>query len=143
GPARIAHRRGPFVVAARTRTRRDRVASDQDGHPGRGRHGRRRRAVATPRPRQTDRRGGIARACRRSARGARPQRVGGSAYPLGMAEPVAPALVLARRWFKALDERDGARAAALVSDDCRITNPTGSEDLVGPAGVRELLRMAP
>ena len=60
-----------------------------------------------------------------------------------MAEPVAPALVLARRWFKALDERDGARAAALVSDDCRITNPTGSEDLVGPAGVRELLRMAP
>jgi ketosteroid isomerase-like protein len=60
-----------------------------------------------------------------------------------MAEDVAPALALARRWFKALDARDPTAAAALVSDDCRITNPAGNDDLVGPAGVRELLRMAP
>src|SRR5919201_4163960 len=60
-----------------------------------------------------------------------------------MDEPVPPPLALARRWFKALDERDSAAAAVLVSDDCRITNPAGTEDLVGPAGVRELLRMAP
>lgn len=60
-----------------------------------------------------------------------------------MDEPVAPALSLARRWFKALDERDPAGAAALVTDACRITNPTGNDDLVGPDGVRELLRMAP
>ncbi|OLC58075.1 MAG: hypothetical protein AUH85_01870 [Chloroflexi bacterium 13_1_40CM_4_68_4] len=60
-----------------------------------------------------------------------------------MNEPVPAALSLARRWFKALDDRDPWTAAALVSDDCRITNPTGNEDLVGPAGVRELLRMAP
>ena len=58
-------------------------------------------------------------------------------------EPVAPALALARRWFKALDDRDPAGAAALVSEDFRITNPTGAEELVGPAGVRDLLRMAP
>jgi hypothetical protein len=58
-------------------------------------------------------------------------------------EPVAPALSLARRWFKALDDRDTGAAEALVSGDCRITNPAGSEDLVGPSGVRELLRMAP
>src|SRR3989442_8482133 len=60
-----------------------------------------------------------------------------------MNEPVPAALSLARRWFKALDDRDPWTAAALVSDDCRITNPTGNEDLVGPAGVRELLRIAP
>lgn len=53
------------------------------------------------------------------------------------------ALVLARRWFRALDDRDVEAAAALVSDDCHITNPTGGDDFVGPAGVRELLRMAP
>jgi limonene-1,2-epoxide hydrolase len=55
----------------------------------------------------------------------------------------SPALILARRWFKALDDRDPATAAGLVTEECRITNPAGTEDLVGPAGVRELLRMAP
>ena len=54
-----------------------------------------------------------------------------------------PALELARRWFKALDERNAGAAAVLVSEDCRITNPTGGDDLVGPAGVRQLLHMAP
>lgn len=52
-------------------------------------------------------------------------------------------LKLARRWMKAIDERDPNAAADLVSDDCRITNPTGGDDFVGPSGVRELLRMAP
>jgi limonene-1,2-epoxide hydrolase len=52
-------------------------------------------------------------------------------------------LQLARRWFAALDQRDADGAAELVSEDCRITNPTGAEDFVGPAGARELLRMAP
>lgn len=61
-----------------------------------------------------------------------------------MADAAASAaLDLARRWFRALDERNLGAVAALVSDDCRITNPTGGDDLVGPAGVRQLLQMAP
>ncbi len=60
-----------------------------------------------------------------------------------MAEAGSGPLDLARRWFSALDARDANAAAALVSDDCRITNPTGGDDFIGPAGVRELLRMAP
>lgn len=55
----------------------------------------------------------------------------------------SPALDLARRWFKALDDRDANAVATLVADDCRITNPAGPEDLVGQNGARELVRMAP
>ncbi len=60
-----------------------------------------------------------------------------------MNEPAAGPLALTRRWFKALDDRDIGAAAQLVSEECRITNPTGGDDFVGPEGVRELLRMAP
>lgn len=50
---------------------------------------------------------------------------------------------LAHRWFKALEDRDASTAAELVSEDCRIMNPTGGDDLVGPAGARQLVQMAP
>lgn len=50
---------------------------------------------------------------------------------------------LAHRWFKALEERDAAAAAELVSEECRIMNPAGGDDLVGPAGARQLVQMAP
>lgn len=52
-------------------------------------------------------------------------------------------LELAREWFKALEEHNASAAAELVSDDCRITNPGGGDDLVGPAGARQLVQMAP
>jgi hypothetical protein len=58
-------------------------------------------------------------------------------------EEGSAALDLVRRWFKALDEHDASEAASLVSEDCRITNPAGAEDLVGPAGARQLVQMAP
>ncbi len=60
-----------------------------------------------------------------------------------MADVTTGPLHLARRWFVALDQRDGNAAAALVRDDCHITNPTGGDEFVGPAGVRELMRLAP
>ena|SRR2546422_2457788 len=60
-----------------------------------------------------------------------------------MTDAGAGPLAVARRWIKALDERDQVAAAALVSEDCRIDNPAGGDDFVGPAGVRELVRMAP
>ena len=56
---------------------------------------------------------------------------------------VTPPLELARKWIAAVDARDANGAAALVSEDCRITNPAGGDDLIGPAGMRELIRNAP
>ena len=56
---------------------------------------------------------------------------------------VTPPLELARKWLAAVDARDANGAAALVSEDCRITNPGGGDDLIGPAGMRELIRNAP
>lgn len=56
---------------------------------------------------------------------------------------VDPLIELTRKWFKALADRDANAVADLVSEDCRIENPAGSEDLVGPAGARQLMQMAP
>ncbi len=52
-------------------------------------------------------------------------------------------LELAHDWFKALEERNPSAAAELVSEDCHITNPAGGDDLVGPAGARQLVQMSP
>ncbi len=56
---------------------------------------------------------------------------------------VDPLVGLTRRWFKALADRDASVAEGLVTEDCRITNPAGGEDLVGPAGARALVQMSP
>lgn len=54
-----------------------------------------------------------------------------------------PLIELTRKWFAALAAGDAAAAASLVSDECRIANPAGGDDLVGPGGVRQLAQMAP
>ena len=54
-----------------------------------------------------------------------------------------PHIELTRKWFAALAARDVAAASSLVADDCRIQNPGGGDDLVGPAGVRQLVQLAP
>lgn len=54
-----------------------------------------------------------------------------------------PLIELTRKWFAALSARDAKGAARLVADDCRIQNPGGGDDLIGPAGARQLAQLAP